>query len=325
MSLAPSVPRARRRTPPPAPAALSRTQYLGGADAAALAGVDPYRSAYTVWLEKTGQVPLTDTPPSEAAYWGQQLEDLVAREFSQRTGHKVRRASKILIHPVHPFIAGHIDRWVLEGRCPAILECKTTGASHADEWAEDRVPDPYLIQVHHYLAITGATHAYVAALIGGQRFVWRRVERDEALIEHLIALETTFWEQFVLTQTPPPVDAHPATWDAVRRRYPQHTPGTVMDLPDDLGQQLLSRYQAARAQRDAAQRIMDQTLAELQALAQDAETIRWRGAPVATWRTQVRQTLDVEALRRDHPDLAARYTRETTLRPWTWARRKKEG
>jgi len=306
-----------------------RTQYLGGSDAAAIAGVDPYRSAYSVWLEKTGQRPVPTEPPSEAAYWGQQLEDLVAREFSRQTGKRIRRATARLTHPHYPYIAGHIDRWVLgEGRRPVILECKTTGDRHASEWADDRVPDPYLVQVHHYLAITGASHAYVAALIGGQRFVWRRVERDAALVVHLIALETTFWEQFVVPQTPPPVDDHPATWEALRAHYPTHTPGAVYDLPDDIAGPLLTWYTTARAQRDAAEAVMQQCVAELQARAQDAETIVYRGERIATWRTQTRRTLDVEAFRRDHPDLAAQYTRPLTVRPWLWVgpmRAAKEG
>jgi len=305
-----------------------RTQYIGGSDAPAIAGVDPYKSAYTVWLQKTGQLPIAADPPSEAARWGQLLEDLIAKEFAQRAGKKVRRATARLTHPQYPYIAGHIDRWVLgEGR-PVILECKTTGERHAGEWADDRVPEPYLVQVHHYLAITGASHAYVAALIGGQRFVWRRVERDPQLIEHLIALETTFWEQFVVPQTPPPVDDHPATWEALRRLYPTHTPGLVYDVPEDLGSTLLRRYTTARAQRDAAEAVMQQCVAELQALAQDAETIVYRGQRIATWRTQTRRTLDTEALRRDHPDLAEQYTRPVTTRPWLWVgpmRATKEG
>ena len=61
-----------------------RTQYIGGSDAPAIAGVDPYKSAYTVWLQKTGQLPIAADPPSEAARWGQLLEDLIAKEFAQR-------------------------------------------------------------------------------------------------------------------------------------------------------------------------------------------------------------------------------------------------
>ena len=66
-----------------------RKRGIGGSDAAAVAGLNPWKSPMAVWLEKTGRVEPEE--PGEAAYWGTVLEDVVAKEFSLRTGIKVRR------------------------------------------------------------------------------------------------------------------------------------------------------------------------------------------------------------------------------------------
>ncbi|HHR2781106.1 TPA: YqaJ viral recombinase family protein, partial [Listeria monocytogenes] len=76
----------------------------------------------------------------------------------------------------------------------AILECKTASAYLAKEWEADEVPATYLVQIQHYLAVTGKNKAYVAVLIGGNKFIWKEIERDDELINQIIAFELDFWE-----------------------------------------------------------------------------------------------------------------------------------
>ena len=38
-----------------------RTQGIGGSDVSVIAGMNPFKSAYTLWLEKTGQIELKET------------------------------------------------------------------------------------------------------------------------------------------------------------------------------------------------------------------------------------------------------------------------
>ena len=64
-----------------------RRKGIGGSDVATILGLNQYKSAYQLWLEKTGQVELKDTE-SEPAYWGNVLEEVVAKEFQERTGKK---------------------------------------------------------------------------------------------------------------------------------------------------------------------------------------------------------------------------------------------
>src|SRR5690606_4046622 len=81
----------------------ARTRGIGGSDAATVLGLNKWRTPFELWLEKTGQVEPVSSD-SEAAYFGNLLEDVVAKEFSRRTGKKVRRRNAILQHPEYDFI-----------------------------------------------------------------------------------------------------------------------------------------------------------------------------------------------------------------------------
>ncbi|EOA2606900.1 lambda-exonuclease family protein, partial [Enterococcus hirae] len=84
-----------------------RKRGIGGSDVATVLGLNKYKSPYQLWLEKTGQIELKDSE-SEPAYWGNVLEEVVAKEFQERTGKKVRRRNQVFEHPLHPFLRANI-------------------------------------------------------------------------------------------------------------------------------------------------------------------------------------------------------------------------
>src|SRR5690606_12206216 len=107
------------------------------------------------------------------------LEDYVAKRFVEATGMKVRRINAILQHSEYPFMLANVDRLIVgkkEG-----LECKVTNSYAKKEW-EDEIPIYYEIQCHHYMAVTGYKAWWIACLIGNERFVYKRIERDEEVI-----------------------------------------------------------------------------------------------------------------------------------------------
>lgn len=186
-----------------------RKQGIGGSDAAVVCGISRYKSPVELWMEKTGQLPSQET--GEAAYWGNLLESLVREEFTKRTGISVTKPSALYQSEEHPFMLANVD-----GLCedpahgPCIFEAKTASAYKAGEW-EDSIPDEYMIQIQHYMAVTGYQGAYIAVLIGGNAFRWKFVERDEELIAMLISLEEDFWRHVQMVRprpwmvpTPPP-------------------------------------------------------------------------------------------------------------------------
>ena len=97
-----------------------------------------------------------------------------------------------------------------------------------------------MIQIQHYMAVTGCQGAYIAVLIGGNAFRWRFVERDEELIAMLISLEEDFWRH-VQKGTPPALDGSNASARFLAERFPNSVPRSEIALPRK-AQKLLSQY-----------------------------------------------------------------------------------
>lgn len=287
-----------------------RKRGIGGSDAAAIAGFSPYRSAYAVFLEKTGQ--LADDEPGEAAYWGSTLEDVVAAEFAKRTGFKTTRKNAILQHPTHTFMLANLDRYVMApDRGRGVLEVKTASEYKRGDWDGDKVPDAYMIQMQHYLAVTGLQFGYFAVLIGGNKFRHTLVSRDDRLIEALIQLEADFWRR-VEENNPPAPDGLEATGDLLNALYPESKPLSEMDLPPH-AMDLLVQYDAAKADEEAAKLRKEEAANRIKALMGEYE-IGWCGDRKVVWKTITSERLDSKAFKAAHPEIAAKFLKPSTYR-----------
>ncbi|HAA6035890.1 TPA_asm: hypothetical protein GF143_08185 [Listeria monocytogenes] len=221
---------------------LTRRLGIGGSDAGIIMGLNQYKTAFELWLDKTDQV-LPDESAGEAAYWGNQMEEVVAKEFEKRTGKKVRRSNMMYQHPEHDFMLANVDRFVVGE--DAILECKTASAYLAKEWEADEVPATYLVQIQHYLAVTGKSKAYVAVLIGGNKFIWKEIKRDDELINQIIAFELDFWETNVKGQLAPALDGSSAAEKYLKDRFAKSEDKQII-LPKTFNEYLTERANLER-------------------------------------------------------------------------------
>lgn len=221
---------------------LTRRQGIGGSDAGIIMGLNKYKTAFELWLDKTGQI-LPDESAGEAAYWGNQMEEVVAKEFEKRTGKKVRRSNMMYQHPEHDFMLANVDRFIVGE--DALLECKTASAYLAKEWESDEVPATYLVQIQHYLAVTGKSKAYVAVLIGGNKFIWKEIERDEELINQIIAFELDFWETNIKGHVAPTLDGSSAAEKYLKDRFAKSEDKQII-LPKTFNEYLTERANLER-------------------------------------------------------------------------------
>lgn len=181
-----------------------RKKGIGGSDVASICGISKYRSPYAVYLDKTNQeLEEKENDSNDYTHFGTILEDIVAKEFSARTGKKVRRKNMMINHSEYSFMLANIDRAIVGEK--AFLECKTTSVYNSEKWEEDKIPDEYMLQIQHYMAVLNYDYCYIACLIGGQKFVWKRIERDNDLINTIIKIEKDFWENHVLKKIPPTI------------------------------------------------------------------------------------------------------------------------
>lgn len=283
-----------------------RRKGIGGSDAAAVAGLSPWKSAAAVYLDKVGETKPTED--SERMRIGRDLEDYVARRFAEATGKKVRRNNYMLHHDDYPFILADIDREIIGEN--AILECKTTGSYSRKDW-EAEPPLHYQIQCLHYMLVTGAERCYIAALVGNEAFVWHVIERDEETLQSLLDIEVRFWTENVEAGICPPPDGSEAYDDLLQRMHPVDDGGSVMLSADS--SKALERYielTAAAKELDALIKLQQQII---KAEMGDHQTA-YDGERKVTWKTQTRTTLDTKAIKAEQPELFEAYSKTTESR-----------
>lgn len=293
----------------------ARRAGIGGSDAAAIAGLNPYKTAIGVYLEKVNEV--KDDETNEAAYWGNRLEQIVADEFikrineaegtNKRTGYNARKNNFLLQHDEHYFMIANIDRELFHPkRGRGILECKTASNHLAKEWSGGNVPDHYFIQVQHYLAVTGYDYAYIAVLIGGNSFKYYEILPDQKLISELIEIEREFWENYVLTQTPPPMDGSDAAADLLKHLYPESKPQTI-ELPNE-AETLIKNYEYWSEQESIAKANKQEAENKLKALLKDNEAGKFN-THIVEWKTVKQTRIDTKRLKEEAPDIFEKYAK----------------
>lgn len=289
-----------------------RKQGIGGSDSSVVCGINRYQSPVELWLDKTGHLPSQEA--GEAAYWGTRLEPFVRAEFTRRTGIEVIRKAELLQSEEHPFMLANLDG-ICEvpdvGTC--VFEAKTASAYKAGEW-ESTIPDEYMCQIQHYMAVTGYAGAYIAVLIGGNTFKWRFVERDEELISMLIELETAFWSH-VQDSTPPPLDGSDASKNFLSERFPISKPTSQIILPDTAAD-LLAQYDEACEELERVIERKQKAENLLKAMMGDHE-VGTAGGRIVTWKSVSQERLDSKALKAEHPILCKKYTNTTSYRRFT--------
>ena len=289
-----------------------RKQGIGGSDASVVCGINRYKSPVELWMEKTDQMPSQEA--GEAAYWGTQLEPFVRAEFTKRTGIEVIHTMQLLQSEEHPFMLANLDG-ICDvpdvGKC--IFEAKTASAYKASEW-EDTIPDEYMLQVQHYMAVTGYRGTYIAALIGGNSFKWKFVERDEELISMLIELESAFWNH-VQDGTPPPLDGSDAYAKFLAERFHDSIPKSHITLPDTAAD-LLSQYDEAceeleivTERKQKAENLLKEMMGE--------NEVGTTGDRIVTWKSVSQERLDSKTLKAEHPALYKKYANKSSYRRFT--------
>lgn len=191
---------------------------IGGSDASCIVGRNKWKNMYTLWAEKKGYIDPEDKSDVEAVHFGAVQEQVVADEFTLRTGKKVKKCG--LYRSIkHPFMLASIDRLVVGEN--AGLECKTAASWFSDDWEGDNIPDAYLVQCLHYMAVCGFDRYYIACLIGGNHYVWKTIERADVQeeIDALIKAEEKFWAEYIVGEKMPELDDTNACTVSLNKRY----------------------------------------------------------------------------------------------------------
>jgi putative phage-type endonuclease len=295
--------------------ALLRTKSLGGSDIGAILGLSKYKSAVDVWMEKTGkELKQSDSLPLR---FGQYAEEFVAQEYALATGLSLLKYEKAIIHPNHPYMHGHIDRYVQEESKPLfneqgaltasrILECKTANPFAQSEWGEtgsDQVPLPYLVQCVWYMMLTNINRTDLAVLFGNTDFRIYEIHRDPELETMVIQKVVEFWEEHVLKDIPPPATSE----NDYKQLFSKSSQSKSMEASSETTQ-LIRKLQQLNIEIERHESEVSQIKQTIMGQMQDAEILTYQGQTIATWKApKASFRLDSKKLASEHPDLAQQY------------------
>lgn len=199
-----------------------RSEFIGGSDIAAILGVSRWKSALDVWIEKTGIGQREIITPERAAIFerGKRFEPLLIEMAQEEVGIKVVRCNERYQHEEYPFLSCEIDAETDDGKN---VEIKTAHPLLAGDWGApgtDAAPIYYSAQTMWGLGITKRQDAIIYAAIGFDDRRHYFIERDDETIAAMQAKACAFWNNHVLTRTPPSIDYdHPGVIESLSRLF----------------------------------------------------------------------------------------------------------
>lgn len=295
-------------------AALTREEWLrlrktgiGGSDAGALCGLNPFSSPMKVYQDKTSED--IDTVDNEAMRQGRELEEYVARRFMEATGKKVRRSNVMYRSLEHPFMIADVDRLIVGE--DAGLECKTASAFQAEKWKDGQVPAHYLIQCLHYMAVTGKKEWYLAVVIWGREFKFQRIPWKEEMIQNLIQIEEQFWKGNVMSHILPEPDGTEACEEVIKKYFGSARKGSTIPLVGFDGK--LKRYEELEKRLKEAEAEQKKIEQEIKLYMQDNEQAFCDGFQVS-WASVDSSRLDTKKLKEEQPETYRQFLKTSSTR-----------
>lgn len=195
----------------------ARSGRIGGSDAAAILGCNPWMTNVQLWRYKAGKAKQKDISDKEVVKYGNNAEPLLRRLFALDFPRYevLYEENNIFFNDKIPWAHASLDGWLVDketGR-RGILEIKTSNiiqSSQKEKW-RGRIPDNYYIQVLHYLMVTGFDFAVLKAqlkydysdvMLNTRHY---KIEREEVLedIEFLKKAEEEFFEYIKNDMQPP--------------------------------------------------------------------------------------------------------------------------
>jgi putative phage-type endonuclease len=239
----------------------------------AINGTSPYKTAYRLWAELTGQV--GEQEVGAAAQRGQLLEQAVADYYTAETGKKLRKSNGIVRLKEHPWAMASLDRTIV-GDTTGVVEVKT---STSNRWQLFPVPPEYVDQVQWQMFITGAEYCDVAVLLSGLVFRIERVEADPVYQTQLFDKAVLFRE-LVQSKTPPPLTGNDS--DTLAEVKPQSN--NTYAVADPQLDHIARLYIEAKVEAEAADAALKEMAIAIKEAIADGEGVKGQGW-LATWKT----------------------------------------
>ncbi len=310
---------------------IARRHGLTGSQMAAVMEASKWSTPYSIWAFHMGRTQ-PDSNQTAAMEWGHRLEPVIAAKYSERFNVQLAELPT-LQSAEYPFLVGSLDRVVLDdnGNPVKVLEIKTATMNHSSgekddsgidikEWGpgnaysidgrliyqDSQVPVQYIIQVMHYMIITGIKQADIAVLMSGNDFRVYTIDYDPHLAASMIAAADRFWCEYVLDGIMPPL----VEFDAKQLKpEPKSQIQATTDLIRAIEQYKL-RNQELNQLKDEVQELRDQITGFI---AENETLIDNHHHTLATYKLcKGRESFDAARLKLEMPDLYEQFIKKGT-------------
>jgi putative phage-type endonuclease len=264
----------------------NRKNHIGSSDVSAILGMDPFRNAYEVWLDKTGK--LDDSQKKgRALSLGTFLEEAIILMSEERLGKITRNQYRTVKD--FPVLAASTDGIVKSTGEP--VEAKSTNityrAPETDQWGEegtDQVPERIIVQCTVQMMATESQVCHNPVIIGGRGFVMFQIPFDKDLADMILERVSHFWKHNVQGDIPP--ENCVPSMDIIRRV--QREPKSISPVADELVQNWI----LCRNQRLELEKAEERACAEVLANIGTSEAGQYSGG-IVTFYEQTRKSYTV--------------------------------
>ena len=261
----------------------AREDGIGASEVAAVVGLSPWETPFSLWLRKTGQVPPLEE--NDAMRMGHKLEAIVADEWAERTGFKyVKASAKDIIYQdaEHPWRKVTPDRIAYEigedgKKRKVLLEIKTTQM----DFDPDDLPTNYLCQVQYQMHITGIHVCYLCWLVRGVTYGHARIEYDEEFANWLVENVDKFYLECVKG------GKEPELISVSDFTIKGSDPDTVIECDKEALAQILS-LRTLNIDYKAKEKEIDAYKDSIKLYMGQMESLTYEGKVLATWKTDSR-------------------------------------
>ena len=279
-----------------------RRMGITGTDISVITGTNPYKTQKELLAEKlTGE----KREQNEAMFWGTKLEEVVANVYAERSGCAITEVKGTFSTEKLPSedgvpLLGNVDRLILDYNDNAvkILEIKTASSYSAKRWSDGAIPAWYADQVMWYMGITGIYEADFAVLIGGNNYITRTLYFNEERFEEMKEAAVQWYKRHVIDKEPISSDFNFAPEGASGCVYREDLTSFVSDY-----QYAVEAYKQADKDKEAAKQELITALGNDRYISTGAfyaKLVSVKG----------RAGVDVEKLKKEHPEIYLRYEKE---------------
>ena len=295
-----------------------RKSGIGGSDAAAVIGMNPYSSAITVYANKKDLS--KEIEDNEAMRQGRDFEAYAAMRYTEKTGKAVRNDNFMYCDDTYDFLIANIDRRIVGEN--AGLEIKTMSSFNGYNLEGNEIPPQYYVQCQHYIMVMGFDYMDLAVLVYQKGLYVIRIDRNDDFIRDMRQSEVAFWTDSILNNQIPAPDGSDASIETLKELYPTAKADSEIEI---LGlDEMIEEYKALSDLAKDYKERQEAAKAKICAIMGDYE-VGIGDNYGCSWKNQSKETVDTKALKEQYPAIYAKVVKTSDYRVFRTKKFKKKG